>query len=102
MRSRSVVVLVTEVRDEVFADHPAKRVLQLDQLNEEIVLGRERRRGLRRLEVEREPLLDAAEVRAPCQIHEKREIEHDRRGKDRIAAEEVHLDLHRVAEPSEE
>ena len=34
--------------------------------------------------------------------HEQREVEHDRRGENRIAAEEVDLDLHRVAHPPDD
>jgi hypothetical protein len=35
-------------------------------------------------------------------VGEEREIEHDRRGEDRIPAEEVHLDLHGIAHPAED
>src|SRR2546429_9398792 len=46
MTSRiSVVVFGAEVGDQVFAHHPAQRVLQLHQLNEQIVLGIELRRA---------------------------------------------------------
>src|SRR5947208_8503025 len=46
MTSRiSVVVFGAEVGDRVFAHHPAQRVLQLHQLNEQIVLGIELRRA---------------------------------------------------------
>ena len=36
------------------------------------------------------------------EVHEQREVEDDRRREDRVAAEEVDLDLHRVAEPPED
>src|SRR5438046_8268223 len=58
------------------------------------------RRGHRRLEIKAEPLLNAAHSRALRQVEEQHEIKHDRGGQNGIAAEEVHLDLHRIAEPS--
>ena len=36
------------------------------------------------------------------QIEEQHQVEHDRRGENRIAAEEIDFDLHRIAEPSED
>src|ERR1041384_4435807 len=60
------------------------------------------RRGLRSIEVEREPFLHAFHARAVREIKEQSEVEHDWRGEDRIAAKEVDLDLHRVAEPAED
>src|SRR5690349_25044023 len=36
------------------------------------------------------------------EVGEEGEVEHDRRGKDRIAAEEVDLDLHRITHPSDD
>ena len=36
------------------------------------------------------------------EVREQREVEHDRRGENRIAAEEVDLDLHRVAHPPDD
>ena len=57
---------------------------------------------LRALEVEREPLLDAAHPGPVGEVEEEREVEDERRGEDRIAAEEVDLQLHRVAHPAEE
>src|SRR5690606_37513592 len=98
----SVVVLAPEVGDEVFTLHPAQRVLQLHQLNEQIVLGIEPRRGHGALEVEAQPLLHTPETGALGEIEEQREIEDERRRQDRVAAEEVHLDLHRVTEPPED
>ena len=55
-----VVILLAKVRDEVFANHPAQSVFQLHQLDEQVVLRIKLGRGHRRLEVEAQPLLNAA------------------------------------------
>ncbi len=90
------------MRDQVLALHPPQRVLELHQLDEDVVLGIEPGRGHRRLEVEAEPLLDAAHAGALRQIEEQHEVEHERGGEDGVATQEVDLDLHRVAEPAED
>src|ERR1017187_10481104 len=64
----SVVIFETEVRNEILAFHPAKRVLEDHQLNENVVLGIKARSRHRRFEIEREPLLNAAQVGALRQI----------------------------------
>ena len=64
--------------------------------------GIQARRRLRALEVEGEPLLDAAHAGPLRQVEEQRQVEHQRRGQDRVAAEEIDLDLHRVAQPPED
>src|SRR5437762_9482213 len=97
-----VVILTAEMRDELFALQEAQRVLQLHELNEQIVLGIDRRRVHRTLEVEREPLLDAVHVRALREVEKQRDVEDDRRREDAVAAEEVDLQLHRVPEPADE
>src|SRR6185436_246230 len=97
--SRLVVVLPAKVSDELLALEIAQRVLQLHQLDEEIVFGIEARRVHRALEVERQPLLDPVHARPLGEIEEERDIEHDRRGENAVAAQEVDLQLHRVAEP---
>src|SRR3712207_7994404 len=51
--------------------------------SEDVVFGVEAGRGLRRLEVEGEPLLHAAHPGALRQIEEEREVEDDGRGEDR-------------------
>src|SRR5947209_2121243 len=56
----------------------------------------------RRLEVKREPFLYAPHPGSTRQIHKQRQIEGDRSGQDGIPAEEVDLDLHRIAEPAED
>src|SRR5260221_8920535 len=53
----SVIVLVPEVRDHLFAHHPAEGVLQLHELNEEVVLRIEPFGVHGALEVEGKPLL---------------------------------------------
>ena len=101
----SVVVFEAQVGDEVGAHDVAKGVLELHGLDEEIVLGIEALAGLRRLEVEAQPLLYADGLerwRALGEIEEQDQVERDGRGEDGIAAEEIDLDLHRIAEPSED
>src|ERR1043166_462991 len=95
-------MLTAKMRDQLFALEIPQRVLQLHQLNEQIVFGIQTWRVNRRLEVKRQPLLDAAHVRAPGQIEEQRDVEHNRRGKNAVAAQEVDLQLHRVPEPAED
>jgi pimeloyl-ACP methyl ester carboxylesterase len=76
-----------------------QRVLQLGLLDEQVVLGRRSRRRPAGLEVEAQPLLHTGLPARWAQVHEEGEVEHDRGGEDRVAAQEVDLDLHRVAEP---
>src|SRR4051812_18154267 len=52
-----LVVLDAEVRDLLLTHQPAQRILQLGVLNEEVILGVQPGRGVRTLEVEREPFL---------------------------------------------
>src|SRR5579883_1290876 len=95
----SPIVFGAEVGDDVLPGHPAQRVLELHQLDEEVVLRIELRGGHRALEVKAQPLLRAVEACALREIEEQREVEDHRRREDRVAAQEVDLDLHRVAEP---
>ena len=88
--------------DLVFAHQPAQRVLQLGLLDEQVVLGVEAGRVLRALEVERQPFLHALQPRPLGQVHEQRQVEHQRRRQDRVPAEEVDLQLHRVVQPPED
>ena len=88
--------------DLVFAHHPAQRVLQLGELHEQVVFRVEARGNLRALVIERQPFLDAAEARALGEVHEEHEVEGERGGKDAVSTEEVDLDLHRIAEPTED
>src|SRR5690606_3671636 len=92
----------SEVGDEILAAHPPEGVLQLHQLDENVVLGIESRSRHRSLEVERQPLLDAPHAGALRQVEEQYQVEYDGSREDGIAAQEVDLDLHRIAEPSED
>src|SRR5215472_6553276 len=96
-----IVIFQTEMSDQIFTAHPPERVLQLHQLNEDVVLRVESGRGHGRLEVERQPLLDAPHSGALRQIQEQHQVQYNRRRQDRIAAQEIDLDLHRIAEPTE-
>ena len=63
------------------------------------------RRCHRRLEVEAEPLLNAQALKfraAFGQVEEQDKVENNRRGQDGIPAQEIDLDLHRIAEPAED
>src|SRR5262245_41292838 len=70
-----IVVLQAEVRDQLLAPQVPQRVLQLHELDEQVVLGIEAGRGHGALEVEREPLLDAAHARAAGQVEEQRQVQ---------------------------
>ena len=54
------------------------------------------------LVVEAQPLLDAAHTRPLREVGEQHEVERERGGEDRVAAQEVDLQLHRVTEPAED
>src|SRR5437762_12015549 len=74
-------------------------------MNEQVMLGIELRRRHWRFEVKAQPLLNAepSQVGAALrEVEEQYEIEHNGRRQDGIAAEEVNLDLHRIAEPAED
>src|SRR5215207_3068627 len=71
-------------------------------LDEEVLFGIELRQRHRALEVEREPLLYTAHAHSLGQVQEQREVQDYRGGEDRVAGQEVYLDLHRVAEPAED
>src|SRR6266852_1548652 len=88
--------------DQILATHPAQRVLELHELNENVVLGIDLGRMHRRLEVERQPFLDSAHAGAMRQVEKQHEVEDQRRSEDRVAAEEIYFDLHRITQPSED
>src|ERR1700675_4247471 len=93
------------MRNQLFALQVPQRVLQLDELDEQIMLRIQARRRHRRLEVEAQPFLnpEAAQLRSALrEVEEEHQVEHDRRRENRVAAQEVHLDLHRISEPSED
>src|SRR5882762_8102607 len=95
-----LVVLQAEVRDLLFAHHPAQGVLELRLLDEEVVLRVHRGSVLGALEVEGQPFLDALHTSSPGEVEEKSKVKKKGRGEYRIAAEEVDLYLHWVAEPT--
>src|SRR4051794_4415518 len=101
----SVVILETEVSDELLAFEVTQRVLQLHGLDEQIVLGIQARLRHRGFQIKTEPLLyaNAAQLFAALrQVEEQDQIEHDRRRQDGVAAKEIYLELHRVTEPAED
>src|SRR5215472_12017621 len=60
--------------------------------------------GHRRLEVEAQPFLNANRLQlrtAPRQIEEQHQVEHNRSRQNGIATKKIDLDLHRIAQPSE-
>src|SRR2546421_10694994 len=88
--------------NQIFSAQVAQGIFEFHQLDENVMLRVKSGRGLRRLEVEGEPLLHAFHSGSLCQVEEEREVEDDGRGQDGIAAEEIYLDLHRIAEPAED
>jgi len=56
----------------------------------------------RALQEEAQEALDAAAACACCNVAEQYQVKAEGRGKDRVAAEEVDLYLHRVAHPAED
>src|ERR1019366_7109385 len=69
------------------------------------MLGIQSGRRHRRFEVEAQPLLDAdtAQLRRTLrQVEEEHEIEHDGGRENGVAAQKIDLDLHRIAEPTED
>src|SRR5687767_15853907 len=98
----SIVVFETEVSDQVLATQMTERVLQFHELNENVVLRIEARGGLRRLEVEGQPFLDPFHSGPLGEVQKKGEVEAQGCGKDRVAAEKVDLDLHRISEPAKD
>jgi hypothetical protein len=75
---RLVVVFQTKVRDHLLALHVSQRVLQLHELNEQVMFRVEFRCAHGALEIEREPFLDAAHAASMGEIHEQRQVQHDR------------------------
>ena len=70
------------------------------ELNEEVVFGVEEGSTHRALEVEGQPLLNAAETTTLRQVEEEHQIEDEWGSQDTIAAQEIHLDLHGIIEPA--
>src|SRR3979490_3167555 len=70
-----IVVFLPQVSDQIFAHHPAKRVLQLHRLDTQVVLRIEFRRAHGRFEIEAKPFLNAAHAGALGEIEEENQIE---------------------------
>src|SRR5262249_12461009 len=92
------IILQPEMCNQLFSSQMAQSILELHKLYEQVMLGVKLRRGHRAFEVEAEPFLHAAHPGTLCEIHKQSEIEHYRSGQDRIAAEKIDLDLHRITE----
>src|ERR1043165_6782132 len=90
------------MRNQVFSAKVAQGVFELHQLDEDVVLWVESGRGLGRLEVKGEPLLNPLHACPLRQVQEERQVQNYGRGKNGIAAEEIDLDLHRIAQPAED
>src|SRR5260370_2817855 len=97
---QSIVILLSQVRNHILSHHPAKCVLELHQLNEEVMLGIEPGCAHRRFEIEAQPFLNSTHPCTLRKIEEQNEIENNGRCKNRITAEKVDLYLHRIAEPA--
>src|SRR5439155_21937432 len=95
-----LVVLEPQVRNLFLTPQVAQGVLQFSELNEEVVLGVEEGSTHRALEVEGQPLLNAAETTALRQVEEEHQVEDEWSRQDTIAAQEIHLDLHGIIEPA--
>src|SRR5205823_6150361 len=98
---RLIVIFQSQMRNQLLTPHPAQSIFQLHELDKNVVLGVNLGSVHRSLEIKRQPFLNAAHPRALRQIHKQNDIEDQRRRQDRIPAQEIDLDLHRIAEPSE-
>src|SRR5690348_3250089 len=101
----SIIVFKSQMRYKFLASQVAQSILELDELDEQVVLGVEIGSAHRTLEVEGEPLLDslARHFRAPLgKVHKQDEVKNNGGGQNRIAAQEVNFDLHGIAHPSED
>src|SRR5436190_22066307 len=70
-----IVIVETEVRNQVFASHPAQSILQLHQLNEQIMLRIEARSRHWAFKIEAQPLLYSAHSSAVCQIQKQHKVQ---------------------------
>ncbi len=88
--------------DELRPHQVAQGVHELAALDEQVVLGVESLPHHGALPVEGQPLLDAVHPGPRGQVGEQDEVQRDRGGQDGIAAQEIDLDLHRIAHPPED
>src|SRR5204863_10117764 len=98
----SVVIFKTQMSDQVFSTKITQRVFEFHQLDKDIVFRIKAGRGLRRFEVEGKPLLNSLHAGALSQVEKQRQIQDDWRRENRVAAEKIDFDLHRVAQPAED
>src|SRR5215475_12343649 len=85
--------------DQVFTSQISQSVLKFHQLNKQIVFRIQACRMHWALEVKAQPFLDAPHAASLGEVKKKNKIQHDRRCENAIAAQEVDLDLHGIAQP---
>src|SRR5438046_2426161 len=77
-------------------------VLEFHQLNENVVFRIQTRRRHWRFEIKRQPFLHALHTCALREVEEESQIQNDRSSQNRVAAKEIDLDLHGIAEPAKD
>ena len=87
--------------DQVFPFKITEGIFQFHELDKQIMLRIELRGAHGAFKIKRQPFLNPPHPAALCQIHEQNQIKYDRRGQDAVAAEEIDLDLHGIAQPAE-
>src|SRR5215208_6685436 len=97
-----LVVFEAGVVDDLLAHYRSQGILQLHELDEKIMFGIPLQQRHRALEVEREPLLNAAHACTLRQIQKQRQVQDYGGGKDGVAGQEVYLYLHRITQPAED
>src|SRR5580700_9553193 len=93
------------MRDQFLSFQVPERVLQLHQLNKQIMLWVQSRCAHGGLEVEAQPFLDSDSPQfgsALRQVKEEHQIQNQRCCQNGVTAQEVNLNLHGIAEPSED
>src|SRR4051812_19976056 len=90
------------MRNQVFTAQITQGILEFHQLNKQVVFGIKARGMHRALEVETQPFLNALHPATLCQVEKQHQVQHQRSGENAVAAEKVDLDLHRIAQPSED
>src|SRR5262249_14760645 len=88
------------MRNQVLSLEITKGVLEFHQLDEQIMFGIQSCSMHRTLEVKTQPFLYTAHSATLSKIQEQHRIQNDRRCQYAVAAQEINLDLHGIAEPS--
>src|SRR5262249_41026790 len=96
----SIVIFHSQMGNQVLALQITECVLKLHQLNKKIVFRIQAGGVHGTFEIKAQPLLNAAHAAPLGQIHEKNEIQDDWSRQNTVAAKEIDLDLHGIAEPS--